>query len=98
MSGYCLYDDVNALPARVTCDVCGAECGVERGVECYRPFTRGLGRWDRATCPRGAAPWHETVEELRREADDTASPRVRALIVRDIEDILAAVGNPASPG
>jgi len=97
MTSYALFADPNTMPSEVACDVCGAECAVEHAVACYRPWTRGRARWDRATCPRGSAEWHDTVERMRCEADATASARVRRLIDQDIEEILTAQGLRSAP-
>lgn len=78
------------------CLVCGSECTVSRNIMGPTCFAAAMARHsslhDCAECPHTNAEWHEEAYYLWREARDTHSARVRALIEADLTDLLAANG------
>jgi hypothetical protein len=47
------------------------------------------------SCPRSQEPWHDKALELARAIDESHSPRLQALMQKDLDDLLAQY--PLSP-
>ena len=91
------YPD-GAGPAEVECSVCGAQCLAERGRFATASLVEALAqragqftpiRRDVFTCPHATETWHGQATNLYREAERQVSPRLRELVLADLQELLA---------
>jgi hypothetical protein len=84
--------------ASMMCGICGRRC--IRIANVFGPTNQGMAMFgvkalhDLFECPNDGQEWHNQVAALRYESAETHSPSVRALIDRDIDELLAA--NPSA--
>lgn len=77
---------------RVTCTLCGRLC--IRVANVTGPTNVAMGMFgvtsvhDLFECPNDGAEWHNKIARLHYEAAETSSRSVRALIERDIDQLL----------
>jgi hypothetical protein len=95
--GWIGYEVFNDDPGKVKskkCRVCGSKCLVERNI-------KGATSWGAAmcgtsklhdcfTCPHVGDPWHEHALALFKQAEDSASKRVAAIINEELKGVVAA--------
>lgn len=93
VAGYDLFFEApGVVPAR-TCAVCGADCGVARGV--FGPTSYGQaasqsGNWhDRFECRRAHEPWHRRAVSLQWELDTAQGAHCRELLAAELRAVLA---------
>ncbi len=89
------YDYITTEPnaaAHMDSPVCGQRMYVNRGrygPTCYAEAMARKGHThDRFTCPDGEERWHAEALALKKEADETVSTRVRALIEEDLAELI----------
>ena len=89
------YDLLFTAPGEVgemACKVCGTTCTVDKN--CYGPtgFAAAMGglscKHDLFECPNKDFRWHEQALRLVIELEKTPSPRIAALMKKDLEEIL----------
>jgi hypothetical protein len=94
--GWIGYEVFNENPGEVKsrkCRVCGSKCLVERNIQ-------GATSWgaamcgtsklhDRFTCPHAEEKWHDHALELLKQAEDSASKRVAAIIRDELKEAVA---------
>ena len=81
------------------CGVCGAECGVRRGVtgptSTVEAMGGGVHLHDAHTCPHVGTTWHNRAEDLFQAAAVLPPGRVRSLMERDLRETLGSQGSSA---
>lgn len=74
------------------CRVCGARCTIARNVLGPTCFAEALAKrstlHDRVACPHGGSDWHNRAFRLRRAMEEMPSPRVAALMKKDLEELV----------
>jgi hypothetical protein len=79
----------------IRCRVCGQICTVTR--DCFGPTNVWMSMGgagvlhDRFECPDVEAPAHVRAARLLREAEGTASERLRGMLLEEMEEVLAGV-------
>jgi len=90
--GFDLFFTAPGEAEEMACKVCGATCTVHR--DCYGPtgFVAAMGglscQHDFFECPNKDHGWHEQALSLVIEIEETPSPRIAALMKKDLEEIL----------
>jgi hypothetical protein len=84
----------------MSCGVCGSECEVERdapGATCWaESFGKPSFKHDRFFCPCSGEEWHREALPLVWEIRKCPSQRMRDLMQKDLEEVLARGGLPDS--
>jgi len=74
------------------CPTCGDEMNVRRGVFGPTSWSEAMARrghlHDQFYCPNAETAWHVHAVELRKEADETASRKVRKMIEQELDELL----------
>ncbi len=74
------------------CPVCGQEAFIERDVLGPTGFAEAIAGGqhlhDRVICPSEGALWHGQARLLKEESRSTASPRLRELILSEVEALV----------
>ena len=90
--GYELFFTTPGEVGEMTCKVCRATCTVQRdryGPTGFAAAMGGLSRkHDLFECPNKDLSWHEQALRLVIELEKTPSPRIAALMKKDLEEIL----------
>ena len=92
MNYYCGYDhftpDAGTCSWR-RCEACGTMCDIKRNHVGKRT------RWgpsdsvfDVFTCPNADIKWHTEVIKILQAMTDTPSPRIAAIMKKDVDDLL----------
>ena len=83
------------------CRVCGSSCTVHRVSKEPTGFAEAMAGaskvHDSYVCPNTDEPWHRDAIELKIAIENMPSPRVRALMQQDLDDILAQHPPKAEP-
>ena len=86
-----LFTAPGKLP-QASCPVCGQASIIDRDQvvpTCFAEAMAGIQKpHDRVRCPHQDERWHLQAQRLRHESHSTASPRLRALIERDLDELL----------
>lgn len=94
--GYALFTTEPDEIEKMTCQVCGTLCNVERSIHAPTGWAEAMGRrghWhDKFTCPHIDEAWHEQALELLVNIEDSPSKRLAALMRLDLEEILREHG------
>ena len=74
------------------CNICGAECLVERNLPAKSGFISAMARMDeprdKFSCPNLEEEWHGQAVKLVMEIEKTPSKRLAQLMQQDLEDVL----------
>ena len=90
--GYDLFFAAPGEVEQIACRVCRTTCAVHR--DRYGPtgFAAAMGglscQHDLFECPNKDLSWHEQALRLVIELEKTPSPRIAALMKKDLEEIL----------
>lgn len=89
---HCGYDYFTPDPGKwktKRCKACGTQCDIERN------HTGKRTRWgpsdsvfDVFSCPNANIKWHTEVIKILQAIRDTPSPRIAAIMKKDVDDIL----------
>ena len=90
--GYGLFvTEPNAYKS-LECNICEAECLVERNLPAKSGFIAAMGRMDKPrdefSCPNLEEEWHKQAVNLVLEIEKTPSKRLAQLMQQDLEDLL----------
>ena len=81
--------------ATASCHHCGATCHIKRNVNGPTSWVQAVAKrkilHDAICCPHEGSDWHDQLVRLNRAIAQCVSPRVRALMEQDRDDLLSAV-------
>ena len=90
------YDSFTPSPGEYEswkCRVCGSRAAVRRNVYGPTGYAEAMAKkghlHDSFSCPNSDKDWHKQSMNLTREKESTSSPRIAALISKDLQEILA---------
>ena len=90
------YDVFFCEPSEVsemTCRVCGAKCGVRRGVRGSTSVVEAMAKravlHDYHFCPRSHELWHGKALTLAQAIEESHSPSLQTIMRKDMDDLLA---------
>lgn len=95
--GYGLFSTEPNAHQSLKCNICGAECLVERNLPVPLGFAAGMAGldkkprdkfYDRFSCPDLKKKWHKQSVRLVKEIEKTPSKRIAHLMQQDLEDLL----------
>jgi hypothetical protein len=76
-----------------TCDLCGCDCLIRRGVIGPQSFGGAMARQatlhDHIRCPHADSTWHRHARALLTALHSQPSPSLAALIHQDLQDLLS---------
>lgn len=79
---------------RAKCGICRMQMNVERNVLGPTSFAEAIGkgkhRHDSFTCPNISKDWHEKIVNLKCEAHNTASDKIKKILEKEIVELLQA--------
>ena len=80
--------------AEATCPHCGAACSIERHIDGPTCWAQAIAKHttlhDAVRCPHSGLDWHNQLVHLAQAIATCPSPRVRALMELDREDLRRA--------
>lgn len=90
--GYGFFITEPSAHQSLECNICGAECLVERNLPIKSGFIAGMGGLDKPrdefSCPNLKKKWHKQAVKLVKEIEKTPSKRLAQLMQQDLEDLL----------
>ena len=95
--GYGLFTTEPNAHQSLKCNICGAECLVERKLPVPLGFVAGMAGldkkppdkfYDKFSCPDLKKKWHKQAVKLVKEIEKTPSKRLAQLMQQDLEDLL----------
>lgn len=96
--GYGLFTTEPNVHQSLKCNICGAECLVERDLPVPLGFVASMSAelrkkprdkfYDEFSCPNLKSKWHKQAVKLVKEIRKTPSKRLAQLMQQDLEDLL----------
>lgn len=87
----------NSAPGTVKtakCGICGSQMNVKRNVldatSSIEKMCHSKHRHDSFTCPNINKSWHEKIVNLKYEAYDTASNKIKKILEKEMAELLEA--------
>ena len=87
----CVFSDPGKFKT-LECGICGGPMNVERNRMGPTGFGEAMSRrkhlHDYFWCPKHDEDWHRRIQELKSEANDTESKKIKKILMKEIQEVL----------